>query len=64
MLYIFEFSHLKENVESRLVYVNKFSRDDKTKFVSASYFLELLWEKNKFQLKQCGIYNHYHLSAL
>ena len=42
MLYIFEFSHLKENVESRLVYVNKFSRDDKTKFVSASYFLELL----------------------
>ena len=42
MLYIFEFSYLKENVESRLVYVNKFSRDNKTKLVSASYFLELL----------------------
>ena len=38
----------------------------KRKLVQASfsYFLELLREKYKFQLKKCGSYNHYNLSAL
>ena len=59
MLNIFEFFHVKEIVESWLVYVNKFfmnhpimffDRDNKTKLVpvSFSYFLELLLVKNKF----------------
>ena len=39
---------------------------NKTKLVSASfsYILELLWKKNKFELKKCHIYNRYNLSAL
>ena len=52
MVNIFEFSHVKEIVESWLVYVNKFSRIIKsgllTEATSASffsYFLELLCEK-------------------
>ena len=52
MLNIFEFSHVKEIVESWLVYANKVSnypvmfhdRDNKTKLVPAffSYFVELM----------------------
>ena len=35
------------------------NRDNKAKLVPASlsYFLELLWEKNKFYLKNCDSYN-------
>ena len=44
-----------------------FLDDDKqVKLVPAffPYFLELLWEKNKFKLKKSHHYNRYNLSAL
>ena len=66
MLNISELFHVKGIVESWMVYVNKFSWINKTKSVPASfsYFLELLWEKNKFQLEKCHGYNRYNLSVL
>ena len=40
MLNIFELSHVKEIVESLLVYVNEFlDRDNKSKLVPASFFI-------------------------
>ena len=66
--FFFFFPHVKETVESWLVFVNKLflGQDNKTKLVPASfsYFLELLCEKNKFWLKKCDSYNCYNLSVL
>ena len=55
MVNIFEFSHVKEIVESWLVVMNHLflDRENKTKAVPASfsYFTELFWEKSKFSSK-------------
>ena len=50
VLHIFEFFRVKEIVESWLIYLNMFSWIIQSKLVPASfsYFLKLLWEKNKF----------------
>ena len=54
MLNIFKFSHVKEIVETSLVYINHpimfLGRDNKMRLVPASfsYFLELLRERNIF----------------
>ena len=41
-------------------------QDNKTKLVSASfsYFLELVWEKNKFLLTKCDSYSRCNLPPL
>ena len=55
MVNIFEFSHVKEIVESWLVVMNHLflDQENKAKAVPASfsYFTELFWEKSKFSSK-------------